>query len=75
MQLSYLTTGIILIDFWVRIQSRHLSKIQNGRHEQRNGQYAVARQKNMVQKIILIEITFRLHFLLATEKGLVDYVD
>ncbi len=36
---------------WVRI---HLSKVQNGRHQQRSGQHTLARQKIYKYKIFLI---------------------
>ena len=33
-----------------RFESRHLLKIQNGRHKQRSGQHTLARQKNKKNK-------------------------
>jgi hypothetical protein len=45
---------------WIRIRihntagvySRHLSKIQNGRHKQRSGQHTLAHQKNIQKKFM-----------------------
>ncbi len=49
-------------------ESRHLSKIQNGRHKQRRGQYTLARQNNLKKYIEVLGILFRVY--LAT----VDWV-
>ncbi len=39
----------------LRVRTRHISKIQNGRHKQRSGQRTLARQKH-IQKIKEIRV-------------------
>jgi hypothetical protein len=48
------------------LDSRHLSKILNGRHKQRSGQHSLTRQKNIYKKVfnyLVIILVFHLQIL------------
>jgi hypothetical protein len=54
-------------------ESRHLSKIQNGRHKQRSGQHTLARPKNIHKKHKWLDVrrltSSIISALLANRKG------